>query len=137
MSYDPVSMEILKAVAQHSERWRNIVLSIPIVYSKSLMHVKGHLPNLQSISISISIRELSESVDVYRYTMSSIAPQLRSLSLNGNCGRAFDFFTDHMTSLHVRREDVTRSVALLQRTGSPRVTECTFDDLYTTVGVGP
>jgi hypothetical protein len=114
---------IMHLIAQQSQRWCNIALKLPSFCYESFEYIKGHLPNLQYVSID---RESSWQRDEsFRFMMFSDTPQLRSLIINGfDVLSDFAFSTDNLTKLCIERQPVNECLKMLQR--SPRLTECAF-----------
>jgi hypothetical protein len=123
------SVAIMHVIAQHSQRWCNIVLDLPFFCYESLEHIKGHLPNLQSIAIDHEYSGLSEQRDtVFQFTMFSDTPLLRSLTISRlEELNQFAFPTDNLTKLRLLHQPINESLEMLQR--SPRLIQCDFIDI--------
>jgi hypothetical protein len=127
--HQSVVVKIMDIIAQHSERWHNVVLNIPLDFYNltTLRQIKSHLPNLQQISIQDLWLSSTHSLDIF-----SIAPQLRHVHLEGYNLDNVSFPIEQLTTLWIESQFANRCVNMLRR--SHRVIHCSLNDVRTSFG---
>jgi hypothetical protein len=129
-NYNHTAVVIMDAIAQHSERWRNIAFELPMFCYDSFKHDKCYLPNLQHIFIDKESWE-AEADQLSGFDIFSVTPQLRSLFIKGADVSEFVLSTNNLTKLRIEGECIDACMNILQR--SPHIIECAFVDVQDTL----